>query len=59
MIVNLTQYLPTPRYDATAWTHARIDEAPLADGPWTTIETIALYPLDADPTNPQPRSFSV
>lgn len=58
MIVSLTDYEPEPRFDSVPWTQARIEEAAAASGPWTAIETIALNPVDADPSEPVARSFT-
>lgn len=58
MIVNLTGYIPEARFDNLSWTHARIEEASSAAGPWTAIETITLSPVDADPAHPATRSFT-
>lgn len=61
VVVSFENYVPTPRYDGTPWTEARIQEAAAADAEnadWTTIETITLDPVDADPENPQSRDFT-
>ena len=58
VVVTLEDYRPSPRYDGEPWTQARIEEAPLASGPWTTLETIPLVPVDADPENPAYRNFT-
>jgi len=58
VIVSLTDYIPEPRYDSLPWTHARLEEASSAGGPWTAIETFTLSPVDADPTQPVSRSFT-
>jgi hypothetical protein len=57
---TFTDYRPVARYPpiTTPWTQARIEEAPAETGPWTTIDTITLSPVDSDPTAPQARSFS-
>lgn len=53
-------YVPPPRYAPLvgAWTGARIEEAAADVGPWATIDTVILDPVDLDPTKPQARSFS-
>lgn len=56
--VNLDDYQPPARFDGNPWTQAQIDEAPASTGPWTTIDTIAFAVPDADPANPQERSFT-
>ena len=57
-VVSFEGYRPPPRYDSIAWAEARIYEAATADGTGTLIETIALSPADADPTDPAYRSFT-
>jgi hypothetical protein len=60
-VITFENYQPTPRYDGEAWEEVRIQEADAADAEnadWTTIETIALSPLDADPTEPASRDFT-
>lgn len=58
VVVSLEDYRPSPRYDGQPWTSARIEEAALSTGPWTTLETVALTPVDADPANPAYRNFT-
>lgn len=58
MIVSFTDYVPTPRYDSLPWTVMQVEESVSADGPWTLIDTVNLAPLDADPSQPQARSFT-
>lgn len=58
MVVTFADYSPTPRFDGNPWVTVRIQEATLVAGPWTTIETITLAPLDTDPENPISRSFT-
>ena len=58
MIVTFENYLPQPRFDGEAWTGLRIEESASVDGPWADVETIALSPVDSDPTDPQSRSFT-
>jgi hypothetical protein len=58
IVVSLEDYRPSPRYDGEPWTDARIEEAPASTGPWTTLETVALTPVDADPENPAYRNFT-
>jgi hypothetical protein len=60
-VITFENYVPTPRYDATPWTQAVIQEAATADAlndDWATIDTIVLSPVDADPENPQSRDFT-
>jgi hypothetical protein len=35
-----------------------MEEGPASTGPWTQIEEFPLSPLDPDPANPMPRSFT-
>ena len=57
-VVTLQDFRPSPRYDSLPWTQARIEEGATADGPFTTLETIAISPVDADPANPAYRNFT-
>lgn len=58
VVVSLEDFRPSPRYDGEPWTQARIEEAATATGPWATLETVAILPVDADPENPAYRSFT-
>lgn len=58
VVVTLEDYRPSPRYDSLPWTSAQIQEAAASTGPWTTLETQALSPVDADPRNPSYRNFT-
>jgi hypothetical protein len=58
-VLSLNDYRPTPRYDDLAWTEARIEQSELEAGPWVELETIVLSPVDADPTSPAYRDFTV
>jgi predicted transcriptional regulator len=51
-------YAPPRRYDSVPFTSALIREAAFEAGPYTTIQTIALSPLDADPSAPATRNFT-
>jgi hypothetical protein len=57
-VVSFEDYLPSPRYDGLPWTEVHIEEGTAVDGPWTLIDTIALSPLDADPSLPAYRNFT-
>ena len=57
-VITFLDYTPSPRYDGNAWTEVDIEEGTTADGPWSLLETIALSPVDADPTDPTTRSFT-
>jgi hypothetical protein len=59
IVVSFVGWTPPERFDGNPWTDAQIEEAPdPTDGPWTLIDTIALSPLDADPTDPVLRSLT-
>lgn len=58
IVVSLVDYRPSPRYDSLAWTQAQIQEGTASAGPWVTLETQNLSPLDADPANPAYRNFT-
>lgn len=57
-VVSLEDVRPAPRYDGDPWTDAQFQEGTASTGPWTTLETIALAPVDSDPTNPAYRNFT-
>lgn len=57
-VVSLTDYQPSARFDGNAWTQARLEQATSASGPWTTVETFNLSPVDADPQYPALRNFT-
>jgi hypothetical protein len=57
-IVSFVSYTPPRRFDALPWTHVQIEEASSSTGTWAIIDTLALSPLDVDPTDPQARSFT-
>ena len=57
MIVRtFSGYKPSPRIDGNPWEDVWIQESASPNGPWTTIEVVALAPLDPDPTAPLERS---
>lgn len=58
VVVSLEDFRPSPRYDALPWTQARIEEGTASVGPWVTLETQNLSPVDADPANPAYRNFT-
>lgn len=58
VVVSFSGYTPAPRYDAIPWTDVNVEEAALATGPWTVIDTIPLVPVDADPATPAARSVT-
>lgn len=57
-VITFVDYVPAPRFDGNPWATARLEEGVAEDGPWTTIETFTLDPLDADPRYPMARSFT-
>lgn len=57
-VITLTRLEPLPRDDSVPWTSAQIQEAANPTGPWATIDTIALTPLDTDPSDPALRDLS-
>lgn len=58
VVVTLEDYRPAPRYDGLPWTDAQIQEGTASTGPWVTLETQALTPVDSDPRNPAYRNFT-
>lgn len=59
IVVSLRNFEPPPRYDGIPWTHARIEEGPTHDGPWTQLADMTLTPVDADPRYPMTRSWTI
>jgi hypothetical protein len=59
VIVSFTDYTPVPRFDLIPWETVEIEEADSAEGDWTLLDTQALSPVDVDPSEPAPRSFTV
>lgn len=57
-VVSFEGYTPPARFDTVAWTDAKVQEATAAAGPWTLIDTLALDPVDADPTDPATRNLT-
>lgn len=58
-VVSFHDFTPTARYDAQPWTEIRVEEgADATVGPWTVIDTIAISPVDPDPSQPASRSFT-
>lgn len=58
IVITLEGIIPLPRYDDVPWTQATIYEATSADGAWLPLDTFNLAPVDDDPSNPAPRSFT-
>ena len=58
VVVSFERFLPPARYDALPWTEARIEESADEDGSYTQIDIHTLSPVDADPANPEYRSFT-
>lgn len=57
-VISFYGYEPNARYDGQPWTTVKIEESTSKTGPWTLIDTKTLSPVDTDPTNPVPRSFT-
>jgi len=57
-VVTFVGYQPPQRYDGHPWTQVRVEEAADQTGSYTALETIALTPVDTDPTQPATRSFT-
>lgn len=57
-VVSFVDYRPPARFDLLPWTEVRIQEATAEDGTFAQIDVVALAPLDADPSDPQLRSFT-
>jgi hypothetical protein len=57
-VVSFVNMTPPARFDAVPWTDAQVEEAATEDGTWATIDTVALSPVDVDPSAPAARSFT-
>jgi len=57
-VVSFTDYQPVPRFDDMPWSTVMIEESDSETGDYVLIDTQALSPLDADPSNPMARSFT-
>lgn len=57
-VITFEEFIPPPRYDSKPWTDVQIEEGSTSQGPWTVIDTIAISPVDADPSMPAARSFT-
>lgn len=51
-------YAPPKRYDGLPFTSVQIRESATEAGTYTTIETIALSPVDSNPAAPATRNFT-
>ena len=58
VVVTFERFRPPARYDALPWTEARIEESDEEEGTYALIDTYTLAPVDADPTEPDYRSFT-
>jgi len=58
VVVSLEDFRPAPRYDSLPWTEVQIQEGTASVGPWVTLETQVLSPVDPDPANPLYRNFT-
>jgi hypothetical protein len=57
-VVSFVNMTPPARFDAVPWTDAQVEEAATEDGTCSTIDTVALSPVDVDPAAPAARSFT-
>ncbi len=57
-VVTFLDYTPPARFDLLPWTQVQVLEAPAELGPFTLLDTIALSPVDTDPSDPAARSFT-
>lgn len=58
MIRSFFGQLPPVRYDGLPFTTALIRESATESGSYSTIETVALFPLDSNPADPEPRNLT-
>ena len=57
-VITFLRYRPPARFDSLPWTDVLIEEAATEDGTYTQIDSIALSPLDVDPSDPLYRDFT-
>jgi hypothetical protein len=57
-VVTFADFRPSPRADGEAWTKARIEETDDPAGEWKEVDVLDLDPVDADPAEPDLRSFT-
>lgn len=55
---SLLGFTPPARYDADPWVSVRVEESASAAGPFAAVETLALDPVDADPSAPASRNVT-
>lgn len=58
VVVTFEDFRPPARFDSLPWTEVRIEESATEDGSYTQIDSQILSPVDADPENPESRSFT-
>lgn len=56
-VLTFTSYVP-PARTGEPWNRARIEESGAEAGPYVTLETVSVAPLDDDARYPRPRTFS-
>lgn len=58
-VVSFIDFQPPPKYDGHPWTQIKIEEsADPVNGPWNQIDLLTISTPDADPSDPQLRSFT-
>jgi hypothetical protein len=57
-VISFVGFKPPPRFDHLPFTSLTVEESLDQLDPWTLIDTLPLSPVDADPANPQLRSFT-
>lgn len=58
VVVSFVDYRPPVRFDGIPWTQVTVQEATAEFAEYVDLETIALSPLDADPSAPAYRNFT-
>lgn len=58
-VVTLEDFVPPPRADGIAFTHARVEESAAQDGVFVALASLPLSPLDSDPSQPEPRELTL
>lgn len=57
-VITFEGFTPIARYDTVPWTDARIEEGTTQTGTFVELETVALSPVDSDPSNPAARNIT-
>lgn len=57
-VITLADFRPAERSDGVPWSQARIEETDDPGKEWSAVKTVAVEPVDEDPSEPSLRSFT-